>query len=277
MIPLFLHGALGRMGRMVRESLRDHQEFALLAGIDSPAAIDELQEPLPFPLFPSVSDAMADDAISARLSSFSKKPVVIDFSRAEAIPALIEDCREYRLPLVMCTTGLSDDMKKELEALSRETSVFASPNMSLGIALLKELGKIAARILYPAGFDLEIEERHHRQKLDAPSGTALSIAEALQEALSDKAPLSPVLDRTNRRSPREKTEIGIASVRGGTVVGEHTLLFAGPDEQLEIRHTAENRRLFAGGALQAACFIDQKERGLYTMEDLIRFSLGPES
>jgi 4-hydroxy-tetrahydrodipicolinate reductase len=169
-------------------------------------------------------------------------------------------------PLVMCTTGLGEDEKRLLYALSEKTAVFYSGNMSLGINILLSLVKKAAEVLYP-DFDIEIVEAHHNQKLDAPSGTALMIADAVNETLDHK--LEYVYDRHSEMKKREKKELGIHSIRGGTIVGEHSVIFAGPEEVITVSHSAESRNVFAQGAVAAAKYLNGKPAGLYNMQDLI--------
>jgi 4-hydroxy-tetrahydrodipicolinate reductase len=166
----------------------------------------------------------------------------------------------------MCTTGLGEDEKSLLYALSEKTAVFYSGNMSLGINILLSLVKKAAEVLYP-DFDIEIVEAHHNQKLDAPSGTALMIADAVNETLDHK--LEYVYDRHSEMKKREKKELGIHSIRGGTIVGEHSVIFAGPEEVITVSHSAESRNVFAQGAVAAAKYLNGKPAGLYNMQDLI--------
>jgi 4-hydroxy-tetrahydrodipicolinate reductase len=204
--------------------------------------------------------------VFADLSKCSMTPdVVVDFSNPAALDGLLSYSVKKRIPVVIATTGLSQIQVKQLEKASESIPVFFSANMSLGINLLISLVKKAARIL-ESGFDIEIVEKHHNQKLDAPSGTALAIADAINSVLERKQEY--VYDRHSRRKKRSRTEIGIHAIRGGTIVGEHSVIFAGNDEIIEINHTAMSKEIFAAGALRAAEFIFGKKPGMYDMGDL---------
>lgn len=245
---IFLNGCQGRMGRMIRS-------FAAESGDCIVAGADIGPEPdCPFPLYRDPRQCQ---------ESFD---VIIDFSNPAALPALI-DLAERRLsPLVVCTTGLDDAIKTRLDALADHSAVFISANMSLGINLLINLARQAARLLYP-GFDIEIIEAHHNQKLDAPSGTALMIADQINDALGGA--LVYTTDRSQVHQKRDGRELGIHAIRGGTIVGEHTVLLAGPEETIEIRHQAQSRAVFARGALAAARYMIGKPAGRYQMADLV--------
>jgi len=208
-----------------------------------------------------------DYPVFTDLSKVNVKPdVIIDFSNPQAIEGLVQYAVKNNVPLVVATTGLSDVQKSLLCAASEKIPVFFSANMSLGVNLVIDLVKKAAKIL-ENNYDIEIIEKHHNQKIDAPSGTALSIADSINEVLEQKQDY--VYDRHSRRKKRGKNEIGIHAVRGGTFVGEHTVIFAGNDEVIEIKHTAMSRDIFGTGALRAARFICGKKPGLYDMNDLI--------
>ena len=194
---------------------------------------------------------------------------MIDFSNAKAVDGLLENCKKRRLPVVLCTTGLSKEQIQKVEDTAKETAVLKSANMSLGINLLMRLLQDAAKVLSPAGYDIEIVEKHHNKKVDAPSGTALALADAINETQDMKYAYS--YDRSQERKPREKQEIGISAVRGGTIVGEHEVLFAGEDEVIEFKHTAYSKAVFAKGALEAAKFLAGKPAGKYDMSDVISF------
>jgi 4-hydroxy-tetrahydrodipicolinate reductase len=200
--------------------------------------------------------------------------VLIDFSSPAALPSLLPYCVAKKLPCVLCTTGYSERERLMLEAAAEQLPIFRSGNMSLGINLLMQLIKKAATVL-GGDFDIEIVERHHRMKLDAPSGTALMLAEALSEALPYKPEY--VYDRHNSVQARGEGQIGFSSVRGGTIIGEHEIIFAGPDEVLELRHSAFSRDVFANGALAAAKFMArQTAPGLYDMDNVLADALGNE-
>ena len=192
--------------------------------------------------------------------------MIIDFSTAVAMDALLSYCEKTHIPLVLCSTGLSEVQLDRVEGLSKESAVLISANMSLGINVLLKLLKNVTKTLYGNGFDIEIVEKHHNQKLDAPSGTALALADVMKEELED---ISYNFNRTEVRKKRDKNEIGISSVRGGTIVGEHEVIFAGTDEVVEIKHTAYSRAVFAKGAMSAAKFLKGKSAGKYDMSDVI--------
>lgn len=245
-MKLILNGCLGRMGRAVTEmaAARDAQ---VVAGVDI-AAGDAA-----YPVVTDWANLPAADA-------------VIDFSNPGALAAELEYVVAHNLPLVLCTTGLSAEQLEAVKEAAKTVPVFMSSNMSLGVAVLSALTKKAAAILGDT-FDIEIVEMHHNQKLDAPSGTALMLADAAKAGLSFEPEYT--YDRHTRRQKRDKKEIGIASLRGGTVVGEHSVYFAGEQEVLTLSHSAGSRSVFAAGALTAAAFLQGKPAGLYTMEDVI--------
>ena len=193
--------------------------------------------------------------------------VVIDFSNAKAVDELLNYCGEKKLPLVLCTTGLSEDQLAKVTETSKETAILKSANMSLGINTLMDLLQTAIKKLAPAGFDVEIVEKHHNQKLDAPSGTALALADAMNEAMDNT--YSYKLDRSSERKKRDAKEIGIQAVRGGSIVGEHEVIFAGTDEVIEFKHTAYSKAIFGKGAVEAAKFLKGKSAGMYDMHDVI--------
>jgi len=250
MIQAVLHGCSGHMGRIVASLIQNDPRFEVAAGVDAVDAGD-----LAFPVFPSLK------AVSVPYD------VVIDFSTAKAVDTLLEDAAAAGKPLVLCTTGLSPAQEEKVKETSARIPLFFSANMSLGVNLLTELCRKAAKVLSPAGFDIEIEERHHHRKLDAPSGTALSIGRAMIDELNDGHYMT--MDRAQKRAARDPKEIGMSSVRGGTIVGEHDVIFAGEDEILEIRHTALSRAIFGSGALNAAAFLVTMPAGLYSMKNLL--------
>ncbi len=251
MIRAIMHGCGGKMGRTIHDLTAQDDTLSIVAGID-PA----LPQDCPYPVFatPQECDVVAD--------------VVIDFSVAPAMDSLFAWCEARKLPLVLCTTGLSEEQLDKAKKLSESTAVLRSANMSLGINTLLKLLQTAAGVLADAGFDIEIVERHHNQKLDAPSGTALALADAINESLEHSC--SYVYDRSQVRQKRSKQEIGISVVRGGTIVGEHEIIFAGTDEVIEFKHTAYSKAIFAKGAIQAAKFLAGKPAGMYDMSDVIK-------
>ena len=193
--------------------------------------------------------------------------VVIDFSNASAVDALLEICADRKLPCVLCTTGLSDAQLELVKKDAQKTAILKSANMSMGINVLLKVLRDAAPILSAAGFDMEIVEKHHNQKLDAPSGTALALADDINEAAGGD--FDYVYDRSTRREKRPQKEIGISSVRGGSIVGDHDVIFAGKDEVVTFSHTAYSRAIFGKGALEAAKFLAGKGAGMYDMSDVI--------
>ncbi len=245
-----MHGCNGKMGRMITEIVKGDENAVIVAGVDAYTEV-----PNEYPVFDSIDKCGVD------------VDVVIDFSNAGAVDALMDYCVEKKLPVVLCTTGLSEDQLAKVEEASRSIAVLKSANMSLGVNLLLKLLKDAAKVLAPAGYDVELVERHHNQKVDAPSGTALALADAVNEALENE--YHYVYDRSQVRKKREKKEIGISAVRGGTIVGEHEVIFAGTDEVVEFKHTAHSRGVFAKGAVEAGKFLAGKEAGMYDMGDVI--------
>lgn len=249
MTNIILSGANGRMGRAITKKASDSNTCSIVAGYD----INDFCEN-PYPVFCDISkcDAAAD--------------VIVDFSHPSAFSAVLEFAKRRGLPLIVATTGLAPEQKEELFAAKSQIPVFYSANMSLGVNLLINLCKKAASVL-DGKFDIEIIEKHHRTKLDAPSGTALSIADEISDVL--KNPPEYIYDRHSVRRERGKNEIGIHSVRGGSIVGDHEVIFAGADEVISIAHSAASREVFASGALAAAEFMSGKPAGLYSMNDLI--------
>lgn len=249
MVEVILHGCNGRMGQMLSELISKDEEMTVVAGIEpSGEARND------YPVYKSF-DELKETA-----------DVIIDFSTASAIDSLLSYCEKTHTPLVLCSTGLSEAQLDRVENLAKESAVLVSANMSLGINVLLKLLKSVTGTLYGNGFDIEIVEKHHNQKLDAPSGTALALADVMKDELDD---ISYNLDRTKVRKKRERNEIGISAVRGGTIVGEHEVIFAGTDEVIEIKHTAYSRAIFAKGAMSAAKFLKGKNAGKYSMSDVI--------
>ncbi len=246
---IVLSGCCGAMGRMIAECAAKRSDCEIVAGIDiNPVAYSD------FDVFPS------PDALTAKADS------IIDFSHPTALLPLLETAKLKKLPVVVCTTGLSEEHLSAMREASLMIPVFHSGNMSLGINLMIALAKKAAQVLGNE-FDIEIIEKHHNRKLDAPSGTALMIANGINEAREHCYRYE--YDRHVRREKRPKNEIGIHAVRGGTIVGEHEVLFAGPDEIVTITHSARSRDVFATGALNASIFLVGKQPGMYDMSDLL--------
>ena len=252
MIKILMHGCNGKMGRMITEIAKQDQDVEIVAGVDKYTAVAN-----EYPVFETISECDVD------------ADAVIDFSNAGAVDELLDYCVEKKLPVVLCTTGLSEEQLARVKEVSEKIAVLKSANMSMGINLLLKLLKDAAKVLAPAGYDMELVEKHHNQKLDAPSGTALALADSMNEALGNE--YEYVYDRSQVRKKRDVKEIGISAVRAGTIVGEHEVIFAGTDEVIEFKHTAYSRSVFAKGAVEAAKFLSEQKRGMYDMGDVIRF------
>ena len=250
MTRIIMHGCNGRMGQFITRLAEKEADMEIVAGVDVSNPIQN-----EYPVFSSIADCDVE------------ADVVIDFASAKAVDALLAYCVAKKLPCVLCTTGLSEEQLKKVKEASGETAVLKSANMSMGINLLLKLLREAAPVLAAAGFDIEIVEKHHNQKLDAPSGTAVALADAVNGALNNA--YEYVYDRSTRREVRPQKEIGISAVRGGTIVGDHDVIFAGTDEVITFSHRAYSREVFAKGALLAAKFLAGKPAGYYDMSDVI--------
>ena len=250
MIKAIMNGCNGKMGQVISAICKEDPQIEIVAGVDLYDGIKN-----DYPVFPNISvcDVKAD--------------VIIDFSNAKAVDDLLVYSVDKKIPVVLCTTGLSEEQMEQVKAASGQVAVLKSANMSLGINLLMQLLAQAATILAPAGFDMEIVEKHHRLKVDAPSGTALALADSINEVMDNK--YHYVYDRSQKREKRDDKEIGISAVRGGTIVGEHEIIFAGQDEVIEFKHTAYSKAIFGKGAVEAAKFLAGKPAGRYDMSDVI--------
>ena len=249
MTKIIMNGCNGKMGQVITRLVSEDNECEIVAGFDVNDSIENT-----YPVFTN-PDEFTGDA-----------DVIIDFSHPSALTTVLNYCKKRKLPVILATTGYTDEQKKEFTEASKEIPVFFSANMSLGINLIIALAKKATKLL-EGNFDIEIVERHHNQKIDAPSGTALAIADAIDETLS--YPAEYVYDRHAVRRKRKPTEIGIHAVRGGTIVGDHEVIFAGTDEVIELKHSAHSKEVFAVGAIKAAKFMSDKPAGMYSMNDLI--------
>ena len=251
MTRAIMHGCNGKMGQVITSLCKEEKEIEIVAGID---VSDHIKND--YPVFSEIGtcNVQAD--------------VIIDFAAAAALDALIEYSVAKQIPVIVCTTGLDEAQEQKLKEASGKVAVLKSANMSLGINTLMELLHKAAAVFAPAGFDMEIVEKHHNQKVDAPSGTALALADAINETLDHSYEYQ--YDRFTQRKKRDKNEIGIQSVRGGTIVGEHEVIFAGTDEVITLKHTAYSKAIFAKGAIQAAKFLAGKPAGMYDMSDVIK-------
>lgn len=250
MVRIIMHGCNGKMGQVITGLVAKDGEAEIVAGIDP---YDDGHNA--YPVFSSFHDCIV------------KADVIIDFATAKAVDGLLEYCKKNNVPAVICTTGLSEEQIEKIHETSKEVAILKSANMSLGINTLFKLLKQATAILAPANFDMEIVEKHHNQKLDAPSGTALALADSMKEALDDSYYYK--YDRSQERAKRDPKEIGISAVRGGTIVGEHEVFFCGEDEVIEFKHTAYSKSIFAKGAIEAAKFLAGKPAGMYDMSDVI--------
>ena len=254
MIKAIMHGCNGKMGQVITNLAKNDENLEIVAGID---LCDSVKND--YPVFQSLEKCSVD------------ADVVIDFSNASVVDELLDVCVKKQLPLVLCTTGLTKEQLDHVQKASEKSAVLRSANMSLGINLLMKLLKDAAKILYPAGYDIEVIEKHHNQKVDAPSGTAIALADVVNEALDGECHY--VYDRSSTREKRQKDEIGIVAVRGGTITGQHDVLFAGEDEVIEFHHTAYSKAVFGKGAIEAAKFMAGKPAGLYDMSDVINIGV----
>ncbi|MCI8889499.1 MAG: 4-hydroxy-tetrahydrodipicolinate reductase [Hungatella sp.] len=250
MVRIMMHGCNGAMGRAITELVSKQEDAVIVAGIDRDNSREQA-----YPVYTCLEDCREE------------ADVIVDFASASAVDHLLEYCRDKRMPVVLCTTGLSQSQIQKVEEAAEETAVLRSANMSLGINLLLKMVKEAAKVLAKADFDMEIVEKHHNQKLDAPSGTALALADSLNEALDKEYHYE--YDRSGKHEKRDKKEIGISAVRGGSIVGEHDVIFAGRDEVITFSHTAYSKAIFGKGAIEAAKFLAGKPAGLYNMSDVI--------
>ena len=250
MVRIIMHGCNGKMGQVITGLVADDPNAQIVAGIDIADNRDN-----GYPVFTDIKkcDVAAD--------------VIVDFAAAAAVDALLDYSVEKQIPVVLCTTGLSDEQLARVKESSKKVAILKSASMSLGINTLMKLLKDAANVFAPAGYDIEIVEKHHNQKVDAPSGTAIALADSINEARGGE--YEYVYDRSQVRKKRDKKELGISAVRGGTIVGEHEVIFAGIDEVIEFKHTAYSKSVFAKGAVEAAKFLAGKPAGMYDMADVI--------
>ena len=250
MTNIIMNGCNGRMGRMITDLANKDTDVQIVAGID---AYDKVTND--YPVFTNIFDCNVD------------ADVIIDFSTASAVDDLLKYAVEKKIPVVLCTTGLTSEQLDNVQKASEKVAILKSANMSLGINTLMKILKVATEVLANRGYDIEIVEKHHNQKLDAPSGTALALADCINQVLNNEYDYT--YDRSSRREKRPEKEIGISAVRGGTIVGEHEVIYAGIDEVIEIKHTAYSRAVFAKGAVDAAKYLASKETGMYNMADVL--------
>ncbi len=250
MVKMIMHGCNGAMGRTITELVAAQKDILIVAGVDK-----NLEFKQDYPVYNSLEEVKEE------------ADVIVDFASATAVDHLLDYCVKKKMPVVLCTTGLSKEQVEKVSETAKETAVLRSANMSLGINLLLKLVKEAAKTLAVSDFDIEIVEKHHNQKLDAPSGTALALADSINEALNNEYHYE--YDRSKRHEKRDEKEIGISAVRGGSIVGEHDVIFAGKDEVVTFSHTAYSKAIFGKGAIEAAKFLAGKPAGLYNMSDVI--------
>ncbi len=250
MVKMIMHGCNGRMGKMISQIVDEDPQIEIVAGVDLNTASDGK-----FPVVDSIEKVNAE------------ADVVVDFGNASAVDKVIDWCVDKKIPLVECTTGLTDGTLAKIESAAGSIPMFKSANMSMGINIIQKILRENAAKLAEGGFDIEIVEKHHRTKLDAPSGTALALADSVNESLDKKKDY--VFDRSQRREVRPDTEIGISAVRGGTIVGDHDVIFAGRDEVITFSHTAYSRAVFAKGAVEAAKYVAGKPAGHYDMSNVV--------
>lgn len=250
MVKMMMHGCNGHMGQVITQLAANDADVEIVAGID---VADNKENG--YPVFTNIFDCDVE------------ADVIIDFAAAAAVDNLLAFSKERKIPVVLCTTGLSEEQLANMKETSKEVAILKSANMSLGINTLMKLLKDAAKVFGTAGYDIEVVEQHHRLKVDAPSGTALALADSVNEALGNE--YEYVYDRSQRREKRPDKEIGISAVRGGTIVGIHDVIFAGTDEVITFNHTAYSKSVFAKGAIEAGKFLAGKPAGMYDMADVI--------
>lgn len=250
MINVIMHGCNGHMGRVITDLAQKDNDIQIVAGIDVYTKVAN-----DYPVFTSINECDV------------KADVIIDFAVASAVEDLMKYAVDTNTPVVLCTTGLTAEQIELVNNASKKVAVLKSANMSLGVNTLMKLLRMATEVLADRGFDIEIVEKHHNQKVDAPSGTALALADCINQVLNNEYDYT--YDRSTKREKRPKKEIGLSAVRGGTIVGEHEVIYAGIDEVIEIKHTAYSKAVFAKGAIDAAKFLAGKNAGMYNMADVI--------
>ncbi|MQN01036.1 MAG: 4-hydroxy-tetrahydrodipicolinate reductase [Lachnospiraceae bacterium] len=250
MTKVIINGANGHMGQVITGIVSKDADCEVVAGIDP-----YTEKKNDYPVFAALSECDVD------------ADVIIDFSNPKAIDSLLDFAVEKQIPVVLCTTGLSDKQIEEVNEASKKVAILRSANMSLGINTFLELLEKATKVFADAGYDVEVVEAHHNQKLDAPSGTAIALADAINEAADGR--YTYTYDRHDRRQKRDPKEIGISSIRGGNIAGIHEIIFAGEDEIISFKHQATSKAVFGKGAVEAAKFLNGKPAGLYDMRQVI--------
>ena len=250
MTRIIMVGCGGKMGKTISDIVRNDSEAEIVAGVDINTSWAN-----DYPVYPAIKDVKEE------------ADVIIDFSTPKVLEELLSYAKEKKAAVVLCTTGYSEEQIEMINAAAKECTLLRSANMSMGINTMVKVMETVAKTLADAGFDIDIVERHHNQKLDAPSGTAIALADVINEQLDGE--YEYVYDRSGRREKRPVKEIGLSAVRGGTIVGEHEIIFAGTDEVIEFKHTAYSKAIFGKGAVQAAKFLKGKPAGMYGMKDVI--------
>ncbi len=250
MVKILMHGCNGRMGQVITGLVKEDENATITAGVD---VYDGIKND--YPVFSKLQDVNVDF------------DVIIDFSTASVIDGLLDYCEAVKKPVVLCTTGLSEEQIKKAKKVSETVAVLRSANMSIGVNVIMKLLREAVAKLAPEGFDVEIVEKHHNQKLDAPSGTAIALADVMNDEMGGC--YEYIYDRSQARKKRDKKELGISAVRGGNIVGEHDVIFAGTDEVITISHSAHSKAIFAKGSIAAAKYIFDKKPGMYDMSDVM--------
>ena len=250
MTKMIMHGCNGRMGKVIIDLVKEDNDIEVVAGVD--AFGDNNYD---FPVYKSLDECTTD------------ADVIVDFSNASAVEGLLNYCTRKNVPVVLCSTGFSEQQLNMVKEASTKVAVLKSANMSVGVNALIKVLKEVSPMFAAAGFDIEIVEKHHNQKLDSPSGTAIALADSINESLDNE--MDYVYDRSTRREKRHQKEIGISAVRGGTIVGDHDVIFAGHDEVVTLSHRAYSRAIFGKGAIEAAKFLADKPAGMYDMSDVL--------
>jgi 4-hydroxy-tetrahydrodipicolinate reductase len=247
MIKILLNGCNGKMGRVISEMAKESTIVSIAAGVDKNSSN------LDYPCYNSIAECEND------------VDVILDFSRPDALDSLCQYSKEKNIPIVFCTTGYSSEQLSKIHSLSEEIPVFHSANMSIGVNVVNNILKSISNMLYK-DFDIEVIEKHHNQKVDAPSGTALLLANTIKDSIKEETILVNGRQGISKRQPNE---IGIHAIRGGNIIGDHEIIFAGTGECIEIKHTAISRDVFAVGALKACEYIYGKQKGLYSMDNVV--------
>ena len=250
MTKMIMHGCNGRMGHVIIDLVKEDKDIEVVAGVDAYG-----ESSYDFPVFKSLEECNVE------------ADVIVDFSNASAAEGLLAYCEKTSTPVVLCSTGLSEEQLLKVKETSKKVAVLKSANMSVGVNALMKVLKEVSPLFAAAGFDIEIVEKHHNQKLDAPSGTAIALADSINDSLGNE--YEYVYDRSTRREKRPEKEIGISAVRGGTIVGDHDVIFAGHDEVVTLSHRAYSRAIFGKGAIEAAKFLAGKPAGMYDMSDVL--------